>query len=274
MIFVNRGKEEWQELLVNESTSPSFAGILDGTCMGKLWVDQLEHPSLALVYSYCVGGYHLFGKCISQEEYDALIHFLKTELFVEDEKNGIEDFEFASNEEAARLLETFKDKGIEKGEELTYVKNKESALVESSKSTEDYVFYQVDEALLAEIKSGAYSHSEALLEGMLHSWHSEQDFLEKGMAYIAIEKGKREMAAYILGSARYKDKMAIDIATVDIHRRKGLAKHLVYLFVKECKKKGIIPWWNCVIENQGSIKLAEGAGFSYMGKHDFYWFRH
>lgn len=41
--------------------SPSFSGIIAGECKGEIWVDDICNPSLALVFSFAVGGYSILG---------------------------------------------------------------------------------------------------------------------------------------------------------------------------------------------------------------------
>lgn len=47
--------------LVNEE-SPSFSGIVSRECKGKLWVDNIKKPRIALAKSYAVGSFAFLGK--------------------------------------------------------------------------------------------------------------------------------------------------------------------------------------------------------------------
>jgi len=76
----------------------------------------------------------------------------------------------------------------------------------------------------------------------------------------------------IVGTASYKNVLAIDIETEEEFKHKGLGYCLAIEFVNECTKRGLIAQWNCVESNPISRKLAEKAGFKLFGESDVYWF--
>lgn len=43
-------------------------------------------------------------------------------------------------------------------------------------------------------------------------------------------------------------------------------------FVKHCMKCGLVPHWDCVESNKGSVNLAESAGFVKIKERPFFWF--
>ncbi|MGN0402432.1 MAG: GNAT family N-acetyltransferase [Acetatifactor sp.] len=57
----------------------------------------------------------------------------------------------------------------------------------------------------------------------------------------------------------YEKYVPIDIEVLEEHRKKGVAKALTIAFVKHCMKCDLVPQWDCVESNKGSIHLAESV---------------
>ena len=71
---------------------------------------------------------------------------------------------------------------------------------------------------------------------------------------------------------RCENYIPIDIEVLKEHRKRGVAKALASAFVKQCMKCGLVPHWDCVESNKGSICLAESVGFKKIKERPFYWF--
>ncbi|WP_152396010.1 hypothetical protein [Paenibacillus guangzhouensis] len=68
MIRVDRLDAAQIGAIVSDET-PSFSGIVAGECKGDIWVNDLEQPTLAVVYSSAVGGFCTLGRPEEQETY-------------------------------------------------------------------------------------------------------------------------------------------------------------------------------------------------------------
>ncbi len=67
MILVNKNtKLKNVANIVNES-SPSFSGIVSQECKGKLGVNDIEIPTIAIAESYAVGSFAFLGKYKTNE---------------------------------------------------------------------------------------------------------------------------------------------------------------------------------------------------------------
>ena len=53
-----------------DNRNPSIAGIIAGICKGDLWLNDNKNPTLAVTYSYCVGGCGIAGEIDNGREYE------------------------------------------------------------------------------------------------------------------------------------------------------------------------------------------------------------
>jgi RimJ/RimL family protein N-acetyltransferase len=90
-------------------------------------------------------------------------------------------------------------------------------------------------------------------------WDSVEMFLDRGLGYVMVRQGEAVgicFSAFVAGNTH-----AIDIETIERYRRRGFAEMVAREFVKECKKRGLKPHWECMKENIASAALAEKLGF-------------
>lgn len=94
---------------------------------------------------------------------------------------------------------------------------------------------------------------------ILEYWGSISRFLQHGFGYCLLHRDKiASECISIFASPNYAE---IDIATHPDYRGMGLAHRAGELFIEHCLEHGLIPKWDCDIDNIASIKLAEKLGF-------------
>lgn len=250
------------------SDSPSYSGIIAGECKGDVWVDNIENPTLALVYSFPVGGFSIMGDCDDFSVYYDFIEFLKRDLFIELKGKGIDDFEFSVENKRLEdyILKHFSDKSINQEDEYFYRKYDSDRIQE----IDHYNIVRVDSEFIRGFHTGKYDNQEFLSKRILESWGEYGNFFEKSIAYVATYE--KSIVGVIVGTARYQNIIPIDIEIKVEHRKKGLAYSLTQFFVNECVDRSIVAQWNCVDSNIGSRKAVEKAGFKFMKKKPYYWF--
>ncbi|MGF7143312.1 hypothetical protein HNQ56_001735 [Anaerotaenia torta] len=69
MIQISRGIKIKDVTNVISEKSPSFSGIVNQGCKGRLWVDNIEEPRLAIAESYAVGSFAFLGTFKTQEDF-------------------------------------------------------------------------------------------------------------------------------------------------------------------------------------------------------------
>ena len=254
--------------LLTSDTNPSFGGILSGLCKGDVWVDALEQPSLALVYSQPVGGFSILGNPNTLKSISDLKVFLEESLFPKLIAQGSTAFEFTfeSKDTETRLLSLFKTKYVQEEVEFFYEKTSPCSLdIKAS-----YPISHVTTDFLKHLKNTNLEAYNALENKILESWSSLDYFLENGLAYVI--KDKNHLIGYIMGTALYENKLSIDIEIYASYRQQHLASNLTYHFVNKCIEKGYVACWNCVESNMPSKKTAEKLDFKLIKETKVYWF--
>ena len=246
--------------IVGDVKNPSQSGILNGDCKGECWLS--DDKMLGVTYSYPVGGCGVFGKIESNEKakkfFDKVFNNLKV--------LGIHEFEFSTEDVMLQeqLLYLFQNRKIEHELEYSY-EIYENTNVEVAVPSE----YRVEPVTEQTLHKG-YENEGVLTKRLEECWNSSDDFFEKSLSFIAVQD--KEIVGIIFGSGRYEKYIPIDIEVLKEHRKRGVAKALTSIFVKYCMKCGLVPHWDCVESNKGSIRLAESIGFIKIKERPFYWF--
>ncbi len=250
------------------SDSPSFSGIIAGESKGKVWVDHLEKPTLALVYSKAVGGFSILGDPEDETVYSDFKDFLQDELFIELKNSGTDFFEFSveSNRTKNHMLRMFSDKCMNQEDEYYYRKSTVGSILE----IDEYQIKNIDSKFIERLESGKYNNSDLVSSRILGSWDSYDQFINRSVGIVAVNGSS--IVAVLIGSGRYQDVIPIDIMTNAEHRKKGLASILTQHFVNKCVDRRLIAQWNCVESNIASRNTVEKAGFEFLKKKPFYWF--
>lgn len=255
---------------VTDECCPSFSGIVSGECAGELWVDDWNHPRLALAYSYPVGGYAFLGSFVTDEAWSNTRSFMMDDLLPRLKAEGISAFEFSieSDELKEPLLRMFADKTIQQETEFRY--RKSDTLHLSLPLPDGLTLQAVDDAYWRRIGDGLIENAELLTGRLLESWGSYNNFAKRSLAYCIMD-GQR-IIAVIVGTARFNDVIPIDIEVEADYRCKSLGLVLAQAFVNGCAEKGLTAEWDCVESNPASQKVAAKAGFSLFKESDVFWF--
>lgn len=250
--------------LISEE-NPSYTGILLGESSGEIWVDNINNPTLALIYSYSVEGYAIMGTPKDDKTLLDLFNFLNNSIIPQSEYF---EFSIESYQVKDKLLKMFSNRTI--NSEAEYYFRAKNRVEQTSKLPDDYEIVFVDKSLLNKIETGEIQNREMLEKRILESWSSYSNFFTKSIAYVIIYKKRIE--AVIVGTARYKNIIPIDIETNESHQKKGLASVLTENFINKCIEKNLIAQWNCIESNIASKKTAEKAGFKLLKKDYYHWF--
>lgn len=246
--------------IVGDVRTPSQSGILDGTCKGECWIS--DDKMLGVTYSYPVGGCGVFGKIESNEKAKEFFDKVFNNL----QELDIHEFEFSTEDAMLQeqLLSLFQNREIE--HELEYSYQIYENLEEEIAVPGGYRVEPVTEETLHK----GYENEEMLTNRLEECWNSPEDFFEKSFSFIAVKD--KEIVGIIFGSGRYEKYLPIDIEVLKEHRKRGVAKALTRFFVKQCMECDLVPHWDCVESNKGSVHLAESVGFEKIKQRPFYWF--
>ncbi len=239
-----------QPLFQNFPQAVLPAAILGGYHPGRIFVDQLDEPRVALIWS-TVGYYFLAGDPSVVRDLSLV------------QKTLIEDFIPASKKMGERgfiLIPSNYDWIINADEILpdrnTHIIYRQpfrinydvfSARKEKTDSTVSSLeLRKIDVDILKEIN-------------LPPSWLSKDSFLRNGLGYALMKGG--EIISYCLSVFRSTTGIEIDVQTIPWYRRMGYATITASALIKECIQQGLQPNWECFGNNNASIDLAESLGF-------------
>ncbi|MGR9049812.1 GNAT family N-acetyltransferase [Halobacillus faecis] len=111
--------------------------------------------------------------------------------------------------------------------------------------------------------------------GFLHSkilefWPSPMEFFQKGTGYGILYQNKIVslcFSGFVAGHVH-----GLDIETIEEHQGNKLGQKAAHWVVKECERKGWIPYWDCEASNTPSNKIAENVGLELYLKYNVYIF--
>jgi len=242
---------------------PSFSSILANISKGDYWIDNINDPSLAIAYSYCVGGYAILGK--PNLDKNVLENLVKKRIFPEI-KNNLFEFSTENKEIETKILSIFSNKDIKS--ELEFSFRTANTINDTFYLSSSYQIVEVTPKFLLNINK--YRNYSLLIERLDNSWHSYDDFFNYSLAYIAINND--EIVGVCFGSSLYKNYITIDIETNIDHRRVGLAFNMAKEFINKALLKNYIIHWDCVDSNIASKALAKKLGFELFKIRPYYWF--
>lgn len=106
--------------------------------------------------------------------------------------------------------------------------------------------------------------------GVLASWASVEDFLKHGLGFALLDGA--EIASMCMSIYASRERVEIDVHTDEAYRRKGFALITSAALVEECQRRGLQPNWECFWDNDPSSLLAAHLGFGVLPDYPvYYW---
>lgn len=220
--------------------------------MGTAWVDDLKNPSVAQI---TVGIFVFFaGNPYTKEAEELLFNLPEFTLAIVDSDEWKERIETVHNES----FEKFQRYRFEKKPEnfdREHIQNQISLLPEG------YEIKRVDK----NIANASSFHN--LSEDFISQFNSVDDFINRGVGYAILHKGKVVSAA--TSFSIYDQGIEIEVASHPDHRRKGLAAIVSSALILDCIDRGKYPSWDGA--NSASVELAKKLGYVFKESYDTYY---
>ena len=250
--------------------SLSIHAAMEGNNPGRIFVDDVNHPSTALALT--VEGYLLTGDDGNRETNEALRRLFKERIFTgEVFVNGNRSMSLAVHPETweAKLPELIPTYEVEKLDRYHYLCH---ALKFDWRANlpADYTVRRVDRALLDDAQ---VVFPEAMREWMNFDevWATKENFLSKGVSFAVLHEG--EVVAWCTPDCVAGDRIDVGIMTLRTYRRRGLATIAVAATVEHCLNSGFSAvGWHCNADNIGSWKTAEKVGFERNRPYAYYYY--
>lgn len=271
-VVVNRGKDLANKLIQSYSDM-MFAGVVVGNNAGRVWVDNLENPASAIVWSDGLQCFQFMGSKTNQVFYKKLNTFIENTIISFLKEKKLDFFEFSADLEELYPLIYNALSGREIKENWQHVYKSNANPLGNNKVTipKPYCLHQIDRSFLSSISNEKMvSNPEFLINYIEQFWGSVENFLNLGYCYGAINEGK--IVSFGITSFLYDKTFSIGVETLEQHRRKGLASTLVNILLIELYSKGYNVWWDCMDSNIASQKTAQSTGLILDHKYKVCWF--
>lgn len=255
---------------VTNENCPSFSGIVAGECKGNLWVDSIENPKIAIAESYAVGSFAFLGSIINNDEYVKLENYIRNDIFDFLKQKGTYYFEYSIESEGLKpcIQKMFEDKKIQCQKENSF--RITERISRNYSLSDSFKMKRIDYDLWSKVKDGHFVNESFITNRLVESWGCFDNFEKKSVGFCITYLDK--IVSVIIGTARFKNVITIDIETIDEFKHIGLGYALTIKLVNESIQRGLIVQWDCVESNPISRFLAEKAGFKLFKENEVFGF--
>lgn len=249
---------------------PEALAVIEGNNPGWVFVDRLDSPGAALVWAQGIEGFYLVGdpsRAIFLDELDFHTdQVLKPRLC----NLGVDWFEISGGEGWGPVIQAALGKrDLQSSLQSVYtLKLAEQKTLTQQEVGDGCKLLRVNPDLLVNL---AVSNRQFLFSKLTRFWGSVDAFLSTGFGYMLVDE--QEIASLCCSGFVAGDTHAIDIETIQSHRRKGYGGTVARAFLAECIVRNLQPHWDCMAENTASSRLAEKVGFVQTHEYTLYSFR-
>lgn len=247
--------------LINNRGQVEVKAVIDGINPGRIFVDDIMHPSSGLMWLGNNDGFFFIGNEENNKFNGELNNFIDSFIVPEAQKVGLNWFEGIGNHPNWNkcIEKIFRHRKLGTWKQRVYLLKELNYEHDSEPDMEaGYTVYKISKSFYQKNKN-IYHNLSFLDTKILESWSSLESFFNKGIGYICVYENT--IVSVCLSGFVADNIHSIDIETIEKHKRKKLAQTLTHRFVKECFDKGMVPYWDCMEVNKASIAVAENVGF-------------
>jgi RimJ/RimL family protein N-acetyltransferase len=222
---------------------------------GDLWLDNEDKPETAMVFtdSTCyIDGVSIKPNAIKRicewicdkqkAIYEVVLQNKSLEVFTDESlRQIIPDTKYTYKKTERHLMEIDVNK-IDTLKLLKFV----------NEIPNEYMLKDIDETMYHSAMQDIF------LSQFVKEFRDDSDFVKNGFGFILLCSG--EIIGGISSYVRYKTGVEVQIAVHPKHRGKHLARSLGAVFLLECQKRKLYPWWDCA--NPASERIAEQLGYT------------
>ncbi|WP_434752210.1 GNAT family N-acetyltransferase [Paenibacillus amylolyticus] len=256
--------------------------VASGMNPGRVYVDDAANPEAALIWVQGQSGYQLIGNAQSKVFRSELRMYIENHIYPELATLQISDVEIGVADHTwGEVLEhmagpselhhdaqhVFMPKSLdERIEKIESAKLSASSGV-FSQPAEGTQVLKIDEALMNDRRLHNLSF---VTDKIKHFWTDVDAFQKYGVGYVVTRE--EEIVSICLSAFVEGNTHAIDIETLEGHRKRNYAALAAQAYMSECNEAGLCPYWDCTPDNTGSIRLAQSAGLSLDFNYQVYWY--
>ncbi len=247
--------------LLYEQGQLEAKAIIEGVNPGRVFVDDIDHPTSGLIWLGNNDGFIFIGDEKNEGFNNELNNFIDNIIIPEAIKVGLTWFEGIGNHRKwnTTIEKVLKSRKLGSWNQRVYTLQKGDYKCNSELAIEQgYKVVKICETLFENndysIKNIEFLHSQ-----ILEFWSSSETFFSVGIGYCMIYKDEIVsicFSGFVVGNVH-----AVAIETIEGHRGKKLAQKIAKSFVTDCLNNNIVPYWDCMESNKPSIAVAENIGF-------------
>ncbi|MCB1109916.1 MAG: GNAT family N-acetyltransferase [Chlamydiia bacterium] len=225
---------------------PTLHSVLEGTSAGKIFVDQRQAPSMALVCNNA--GYTFLAGDLNQNILAESVKLLKSfprVTLVCPLKSSYRSF--------------FIGEGFQPVERLQLTRPSHSIDMKSwiKKLPPQYKISSLDKELFPQ----------CLWSEFIQKYCGTVDrFFAHSKGFCILEKGKVVSESYLLEAQGLGE---VAVITDENHRGQNLGTIACVVALDSCYQRGIEPYWSCDADNLASVAIAKKLGFEENATYDF-----
>ncbi|MCR8644779.1 GNAT family N-acetyltransferase [Paenibacillus sp. N1-5-1-14] len=265
-------RNEWlADQLIHAHSDCMFAAVVAGHNPGEVWVDNLENPSSALVWSNGLECFNFMGRANNPSFPASIKILIENEIIPFLKDKDINYFEFSAEESwYPTIYQSIANRELHESYQYVY-KSVANRSENYSIHIEPFRALAVNEALFTEIHMGAYKNADFLIKYVEQYWGTINNFLQNGYGYIALTVDN-QIASMAISSAKFHSTHTIGVETLQPYKKQGLSSSLVQLLLNTFNENQITAWWDCMESNIASQKTAEKAGLIQTLRYKVNWF--
>lgn len=225
---------------------------------GWIFVDNLENPKSAIVWSKGIEGFYFLGQEDNLEFTNYIDKYVTDEIISRAKKTGLDRFEFSgtSRKWDIALDKIFNNRVLHRSKQFVYKhKNLPKSLKEKNIIPDGVQVRRVDEELL----NSDIENLDFVKSIVLEWWNNIEDYYNNGIGFCTLYGNV--IVSSCVSSFVSNNTMESHIVTLDRYRKKGFAKIAVKEFLGYCMTYNYEPYWDCMESNTGSRALAESLGY-------------
>ncbi|MBN9653186.1 GNAT family N-acetyltransferase [Halobacillus sp. GSS1] len=260
------------EKLVNDEGHLEVKAVIQGNNPGRIFVDNQESPKTGMIWLGNHDGFFFIGDEENGAFNDHINDFLAQVIFPEAKKMKVHNFIAIGHHSRweETLERVFKYERMQKSNQNVY----KMAEIDDINQNEPLIYQDYK---VVKINKELLDNTDNKIEnvGFLRSkikefWSSPLEFFQKGEGYGIIYHNKVVslcFSGFVAGKVH-----SIDVETLEEHQENKLGQKAAHNMVKECLRKGLIPYWDCEVKNAPSNTIAKKLGLDMYLNYNVYIF--
>ncbi len=266
MIQINQENAEQVRLLFDPlAFNVQVSSTLDGNTRGEIWADQPRNPTVGAIWDRILTVY-VTGNHENSAFNRALAEWIKSSVAPTARSYGDTYFNLYCHPPVwqTHLSNILVGYRAEPG--TRWLHTLQDHLSAGPPLPKDIGLHRVDDTLLAR---GDLGERDWLQAWVTSFWHTNEDFLKKGVGFVALHQGNK-VASLCISLFVSGKQVELGTATNPEFQNRGLSTNLASACVQECLGRGLEPIWQCWDDNLPSLSVARKVGFIVQQKYTVY----